>query len=516
MFGIYRKFDKSLTNEDTQKKLHILEAAIDNAKEAVYIIDECNNYKFLYVNDAACAMLGYSREEFLQMSVADIEAKHSREEIAQKAEITDTDFDTLHKAKDGHLVEVHIYGYVFEYDNFSFRIAIVEDITDMSKLKKKLKEKEEEISTIAEISPGAISSFHIDKDGKSAFRFISENIFDLFAIEAKEIYKDASLLLNAVHPEDRKKVKRSIFLATYKKIDWYQEFRINHPTKGVRWIESHAKYRQDNDDFTWYGFVYDITQRKNNECELYEQKEMFRNLAENTKDMIVRYDLECRRTYINQAGVELLGRPKEQLLGKTPSDYSAMLANLEFEAKMRQVIATGEAMDVKEAFIRANGKVGWGSQHIIPEKDEYGTVNSLLVIGRDLTELKYKERFLMEKEHLFRTLVENSPDSIVRYDRNGNRVYANPTFLKETGLSVKHIGGKQPFSDISSAQVQEYKDKLTYVMENDKEDEIELHWTNMAGESKIGHVRFVPEKDILGVITGVMATGRDITMIKKD
>ncbi|WP_428739320.1 PAS domain-containing protein [Sulfurimonas sp.] len=514
MFGINRKFDKTLTNEDTQKKLHILEAAIDNAKEAVYIIDEFNNYRFLYVNDAACNMLGYSREEFLQMNVSEIEAKYSNVEIAQQAKMKEKiTFNTLHKAKDGHLVGVHISGSVFEYDNFPFRIAIAQDITDISNLQKKLKEKEQEFSMIAEASPGAISSFHIDKNGKSSFRFISENIFELFGIEAEEIYKDASLLLKAVHLKDRKKVKKSIFVATYAKNDWYQEFRINHPTKGVRWMESHAKYRYNSDDFIWYGFVYDITQRKNNECELYKQKEMFRNLAENTKDMIVRYDLDCRRTYINQAGVELLGRDKEQLLGQTPSEYSAMLANQEFEEKMREVIATGRAMDIKEAFVRANGKIGWGSQHIIPEKDEHGEVKSLLVIGRDLTELKHKERFLMEKEQLFRTLVENSPDAIVRYDREGNRIYANPTFLKETGLTHQDINGK-PFSDISSEQMQEYSDKLHHVMNDDVEDEMKLHWTNMAGEHRVGHIRFVPEKDVFGLIVGAMATGRDITMLQ--
>ncbi len=67
---------------------------------------------FLEVNDAYCHLTGYSRQELLQRTMADLEAKESQEEMARHKELilsTGADrFETLHRRKDGQEVTVEV------------------------------------------------------------------------------------------------------------------------------------------------------------------------------------------------------------------------------------------------------------------------------------------------------------------------------------------------------------------------------------------------------------------------
>jgi len=85
-----------------------LKTFIENSPDAFYAIDvNCN---ILQVNEAACLQTGYSRNELIGMSMADIEAKSSIEEAAEKCKQMDPGdvqaFETDHRRKDGTLFPV--------------------------------------------------------------------------------------------------------------------------------------------------------------------------------------------------------------------------------------------------------------------------------------------------------------------------------------------------------------------------------------------------------------------------
>ena len=85
------------------------------------------------VNDAYCRLTGYSREELLQMRIADLEAKESPEEVARhKARIMAAGadrFETRHRRKDGQ--EIHVEISVSRLAGSSERVfGFVRDITE--------------------------------------------------------------------------------------------------------------------------------------------------------------------------------------------------------------------------------------------------------------------------------------------------------------------------------------------------------------------------------------------------
>ncbi len=498
--------------KNSQKKLDILEDAINNLKEAVYIIDMSNNHKILYVNDTASAMLGYTNEELLNMCVADIDAQIPSDEIGKHSNFDNLVFETAHRTKTGNIIEVFISASLFTHDNFSFRIAIVQDISEQKKLIKKLSTQEWEYRSLVENFPANIARW----DSQGRLLYINKTLEKTLGISPETILGKTN---KEVFPNGRyKQIDKALeeVIRTEKKVlNTQQKVIFEDGTEEIHAVNLVPEFDEEGNLHSILGFGSNITEIVNlqnkvlkHEQAIHEQKEMFKSLAEHTKDTIIRYDLNCRRTYLNPRALDLFGRKKEDILGKTPSEFSPILANKDFEGKMRIAIATGKIVEVESTFIQPDGQIGWGSQHIIPEKDEDGEVVNLLVIGRDLTDWKHKERFLMEKEQLFRNLVESNPDAIVRYDEKGKRIYANPAFFKITGINQDQFKGKKAFSDINSHQANEYQEKLNNAIKHDQKDEMVLEWMDINGKSSSNLIRFVPEKDLYGNTIGAIAIGR--------
>ncbi|MEW6445248.1 MAG: PAS domain S-box protein [Pseudomonadota bacterium] len=131
-------FDIAVARNITERKaaerrLKLLEHAINATGDAIFV----TNMKgaFVYVNDAACHSLGYSREDLLGMGVRDINPDAS-DELIQKvgAELLSQgridSFETVHRARDGHMFPVEIAKSLMAFDGAHFGISVARDITE--------------------------------------------------------------------------------------------------------------------------------------------------------------------------------------------------------------------------------------------------------------------------------------------------------------------------------------------------------------------------------------------------
>ncbi len=138
--------------------------------------------------------------------------------------------------------------------------------------------------------------------------------------------------------------------------------------------------------------VRDITERQKVLAALRESEEMFRTLADNSPDLISRFDMQLRHLYVNPAGLKTMGLPLDRVVGKTleelksPPDVAELWKN-----NMRKAIKTSSSIVMD---YQTEGRDGPRCYQMVlaPEFDEDCLVTSLLSVTRDITELKRMER----------------------------------------------------------------------------------------------------------------------------
>jgi PAS domain S-box-containing protein len=140
---IYLSVVKDITaKKGFEEKLKLLEIAINNASDAVYIVG--NDRYIKYVSDTACRMLGYTIDEFLNMKVEDIDPHMSVEEIDNvKVQLDfkeNTIFQTKHRAKNGNIFDVEITITRFVYNDTDLRLSIVKDISERKRYEQEIQE----------------------------------------------------------------------------------------------------------------------------------------------------------------------------------------------------------------------------------------------------------------------------------------------------------------------------------------------------------------------------------------
>ncbi len=129
---------------------------------------------------------------------------------------------------------------------------------------------------------------------------------------------------------------------------------------------------------------------------LQESENRFRRLAENSPDIIVRFDRENRHLYANPAAVEPYGRLPEEIIGKTNSELGMDTEKVKFwEAHYEEVFRTGKPEIMEFQYISPQGKKYYFDTRIVPEFID-GKVGSVLAISRDITDAKKAEATLKE------------------------------------------------------------------------------------------------------------------------
>ena len=206
-------------------------------------------------------------------------------------------------------------------------------------------------------------------------------------------------------------------------------------------------------------YARDITDRKQAAEALREAEQRFRTVFDNTSDGIFLLELETSRfAMCNQSCLQMLGYTQE-----------------EFRKLGIQDLHPQEDLPFIYVQIEAFRKGGKGIRHDIRFRRKDGSTffadlspDFLLLDGRryvlvalkDITERKqmeeelrrYSEHLeelvaartgdLQESERRYRSLAENDPDIIQRFDRDLRHLYVNPAFARATGLSPEAVIGK--------------------------------------------------------------------------
>ncbi|CAE6867466.1 hypothetical protein R69746_08188 [Paraburkholderia aspalathi] len=261
----------------------------------------------------------------------------------------------------------------------------------------------------------------------------------------------------------------------------------------------------------------DISEERRAEESLRVRQREFRSLVDNAPDNIVRYDKDCTVVFANRAALpqNVPAIPREGMRSQN-FEWGQDLRDEKrrYTAALERVIATGVAETVEVRVPSTEPDQRTHEIKIVAERDERDHVLGALVFGRDITERKRMEALLRSREREMRSLAENVPDIIIRFDRDARRSYFNTAYLRATGSVAEELMGKTP-GEIArlTDNGQACEAHVRKVLETGRELSMEQIFTTKDGHDRRFHGRYCPERDPAGQVTSVLFVARDMTEV---
>jgi diguanylate cyclase (GGDEF)-like protein/PAS domain S-box-containing protein len=144
----FQSVGRDLTEfRQAQEQLRLAQFTLDQSADGVYWIDQHGQH--LYVNDAACAISGYTRAELLSMRVFDIAPHLSpeqwREHWQQYTEHGACTYESTHRRKDGTTFPVDVTTNYLRFNDREYLCSFVRDITERKRMEEELREANEQL-----------------------------------------------------------------------------------------------------------------------------------------------------------------------------------------------------------------------------------------------------------------------------------------------------------------------------------------------------------------------------------
>jgi sigma-B regulation protein RsbU (phosphoserine phosphatase) len=161
----------------------------------------------------------------------------------------------------------------------------------------------------------------------------------------------------------------------------------------VIWISENCRAIRDSKGRLLYyeGTVEDITQRREAEEKVRHSEALYHSLVETLPQNIFRKDLDCRFTFGNQQFCKVLGRPLEEIIGKTDFDFFPAELAEKYQSDDRRVLQTGETYETVEEH-QPPGKGKMFVQVVkTPLRQSDGTIIGLQAIFWDITQQRMAE-----------------------------------------------------------------------------------------------------------------------------
>ena len=252
------------------------------------MVYEIATLKFLDVNSATIEKYGYSRDEFLSMTIKDIRPE---EDIADFMEELDSFKIGVHRAgvwrhkvKSGRIIFVEITSHEIDLNNTKARIALANDVTEKVKAEEERKQLADRLNHYLSTSPSIIFSLDI-VEGRGILAWVSENVSSILGYTPDEILNHEWWKKN-IHPDDRELIIEQN-PRIFETGSLSREYRFFTKDNNLVWLHDELRLLKDGNGKpkeivgTWTN----ISKQKEIEIELRKSELKFRSIFENIQDV---------------------------------------------------------------------------------------------------------------------------------------------------------------------------------------------------------------------------------------
>ena len=420
--------EKKLAEETIAGSKEYLDQIFSSVKAGIVIISAAN-HEIIDINPAGAAMIGLPKEQITgntchkficpsETGNCPITDHHNRVDNAERMLIT----------SDGR--KIPIIKYVTR-TNLNGRACLLETFIDNSERRQAedaVRESEEKYRELADLLPQMIYELDLD------FRITYANRYALimFGITDEDL-RHGIHALSFIDPTQHALVKENAQkFINGKSFESHEYTAVRKDGTRFPVIIYSAPVCRNNTLTGFRGVVVDISERKKTEDILRESEQQFRNLIQNSSDMVRIIDNRWLIAYSSPSTLRLFGYDPADLTGKDPLDYLHPDDYERVKDALREVCNQTNPGTPTEYRIRhANGHY-IDVETIASNLFGIPGIEGIVTTTRPITERKSAEVQIREREEKFRALVEHSLDGILISDFSGILLFAN----RAAGLMV--------------------------------------------------------------------------------
>ncbi|MCC6159562.1 MAG: PAS domain S-box protein [Deltaproteobacteria bacterium] len=243
---------------------------------------------------------------------------------------------------------------------------------------------------------------------------------------------------------------------------------------------------------------------------LRHEQNLVKALLDNAPFAISFKDVHGRYVRVNSAQAHWLGiEDGHEALGRTDADFVPAPTAARIRKNEELILQTGDAkIDAIERGQFGGKETVWLATTVLPWHDSHGKMVGTISISRDVSAVKKAEDALRASEERFRTLAENSRDTIMRFDRECRHLYVNSVVEEQTGIAPGLFIGRT-HSDLGfpADLVNVWEDAIRATFRKGDTQRVEFRLPSGIWIDWL----LMPEIDSAGRVQTVLASARNIT-----
>jgi PAS domain S-box-containing protein len=413
--------------KQAEERLAFHALLLENVHDAIVATDE--RLTLTAWNRAAEEMYGWKAEEVIGREVREVVRSEYPEERRAEAfrllsETGQWRGEVIHHRKDG--TPIHIEGNIMALKDATGRVTgyvfAYHDITERKRTEERLREYEKVVEGLEEMI------VVIDRD----YRYLIANraFLNYRGLESSQLV--GRLVTELLDKEVFEKVaKKKLDECLQGRVVKY-ELRYTYPQLGERdlFISYFPIKGPDGIDRVAC-ILQDITERKRAEEALRQAQARIESILNSVADTHILFDHDWRYLYVNEAAVRAIGRPREQILGRTLWEIYPDIVGTELGRQYRR--AMEERIHESFDFHYRTLDTWW-------ENRFYPAPEGLSVYATDITERKRAEEQLRQSEERLRQLAENITEVFWLTDPDKQKIlYVSPAYEKIWGRPCESV-----------------------------------------------------------------------------
>lgn len=351
------------------------------------------------------------------------------------------------------------------------------------------------------------------------FEFVTPYVYSLLNLTPEQLIQDSKAFFCRIHPEDRNMFLRGWENHTHLPATIRLEYRMLGEGDRVIWVQENSVMSQGNieNERVCHGALIEIPNHQQIKEELQRWDRELQSLTDNLPDIIGRFDRKNRVMYLNRWWDSVEPFPPEKYLGKQLVELgvSQEVAGI-FEEKIQLVCEKGILDSLEISHPTKQGLKNFEIR-FCPEPTIGGQVLTVLLICRDVTDIRMAELAFRDSDEKFRQLAEAVDSVFWIWDVDLQQiVYVSPAYKRLWGGDPQKLMNN-PFDWLTVVfQEDQAKVENLFLKRIDvKCLDIEYRIVTRHDELRWVHNRTFPVKDSLGRIHRVIGIAQDVTERKK-